>query len=75
MRILNWLVILLIRVYQRTLSRYLQKRGLRCLHYPSCSNYGILAYQKYGFIKATILTWKRYQDCHPFSDRPYIDYP
>jgi putative component of membrane protein insertase Oxa1/YidC/SpoIIIJ protein YidD len=75
MRILNRLAILAIWVYQRTLSRYAHRRGLRCLHHPSCSHYGILAYKKYNFFKACVITFRRYQDCHPFSDRPYIDYP
>ena len=75
MKILNWFAILTILLYQRTLSRVLHRRGLRCLHHPSCSQYGILAYKKYGFLKATILTFKRYQDCHPFSDRSFVDYP
>ena len=61
-----------IRIYQRLVSPFL---GPRCRFHPSCSEYGILAYRKYGFFKATMMTWSRYRDCHPFSDRPYIDYP
>ena len=75
MTIFKWLAILTIWLYQRTLSPILYRRGLRCLHHPSCSQYAILAYQKHGFLKASILTVKRYQDCHPFSDRPFVDYP
>ncbi len=75
MNALNWIAILAIWIYQRTLSRLLYRRGLRCLHHPSCSQYGMLAYKKYKFVKATVLVLKRYQDCHPFSDRPFIDYP
>jgi putative component of membrane protein insertase Oxa1/YidC/SpoIIIJ protein YidD len=75
MKPLNWLAILLIQIYQRTLSQRLYQRGVRCLHYPSCSQYAALAYQKYGFLKATQLAWCRYWDCQPFSGRPYIDYP
>lgn len=75
MKLFNRLAILLIRAYQRLVSPRLQRRGRRCLHHPSCSEYGVLAFKKYGFLKATLLTWRRYQDCHPFSDRPYIDFP
>jgi putative membrane protein insertion efficiency factor len=75
MRALNWLAILAIRVYQRTLSPALGRRGMCCLHHPSCSEYGVLAYRKYGFVRATLLTWSRYRDCHPFSGRPYVDFP
>jgi putative component of membrane protein insertase Oxa1/YidC/SpoIIIJ protein YidD len=28
--------ILLIRAYQATLSRLLKRRGVQCLHHPSC---------------------------------------
>ena len=75
MKPFNRLAIAAIWVYQRTLSRLLYRRGLRCLHHPSCSEYGVLAYRKYGFFRATALTIRRYRDCHPFSDRPYIDFP
>ncbi len=47
----------------------------KCLHYPTCSEYGVLAYKKYSFIMATKKTISRVRDCHPFSNRKYIDYP
>jgi uncharacterized protein len=72
---LNRLAILTIRVYQATLARFLSGQGLRCRHHPTCSQYGILAYEKYGFFKATRLTWRRFYDCHPDSQRPFIDFP
>jgi putative component of membrane protein insertase Oxa1/YidC/SpoIIIJ protein YidD len=75
MSILNWLAVCTIRIYQVTVSRYLAWRGLCCRYHPSCSQYGILAYGKYGFVKATRLTWRRFQDCRPGSDRPTIDFP
>ena len=67
----NLFSIFVIRIYQKTKRR----KYARCLHYPSCSNYGISAFKKYNFIKALRLTIKRYQDCHPFSNRPFIDHP
>lgn len=66
----NEIAIQFIRLYQR-----IPKKKKKCLHYPSCSNYGLLAYQKYNFIKATKRTINRIRDCHPFSNRSYIDYP
>ena len=72
---LNRLAIQAICLYQGSLSRVFRRKGVRCLHYPSCSEYGSLAFAKYGFAKAALLTWKRYRDCHPFSGRPYIDFP
>jgi len=68
---LNWLPIALIKLYQKTKRRKYSK----CLHHPSCSNYGILAFKKYNILKAVELTISRYRDCHPFSNRPFMDYP
>lgn len=68
---LNSLAIFLIKIYQKT--KFNKKP--RCLHYPSCSNYAILAFQKYNAVTALIKTVSRVRDCHPFSSRPYIDYP
>jgi len=69
--ILNRFVIILIRIYQAVTK--LKKP--KCLHFPSCSNYGILAYKKYGLYLATKRTINRIRDCHPFSNRNYVDYP
>lgn len=68
---LNRLLIAAIRGYQKTKRRKYSK----CLHHPSCSNYGILALKKYGLFKAIKLTVSRYKDCHPFSNREYLDFP
>lgn len=38
-----------------------------CKFIPSCSNYAIECYDKYGFIKGTILSIKRILRCNPFS--------
>lgn len=67
----NRFVIFLIKIYQKTKRRKYSK----CLHYPSCSSYGIGAFKKYNFLKALRMTVDRYRDCNPFSNRPYIDYP
>lgn len=67
----NKIAIFSIRLYQGATK----SKKHKCLYYPSCSNYGILAYQKYSIIKATKKTINRIRDCHPFSKRPYTDYP
>jgi len=72
---LNRLAIFVIRFYQATLSRFLSGRGLCCRYHPTCSQYGVLAYEKYGFFKATWLMWQRFYDCHPSGKRPFIDFP
>lgn len=63
--------ILAILLYKKTKVRKYDK----CLHYPSCSTYGIIAFKKYGFFRAFQKTYSRIKDCHPFSNRPYVDYP
>lgn len=68
---LNKITILFILIYKRTKVRKYDK----CLHYPSCSNYGIIALKKYNFFIAIKKTRERIKDCNPFSERPYIDYP
>lgn len=69
--LLNKTAIVLIKIYQKTKVRKYDK----CLHYPSCSNYGLLAFQKYNFFVATKKTISRIRDCNPFSNRPFLDYP
>jgi putative membrane protein insertion efficiency factor len=73
--LLCFLAVVAIRGYQLLVSPLLRWRGVTCLHYPTCSQYGLLAFRKYGFRKAVRITMSRCRDCHPFSDRPYIDYP
>lgn len=71
MRPLNRLAIFAIRGYQR-LTR---NRAHRCLHYPTCSHYGLLAYEALPFLSATRKTLHRIRLCNPFSTLPYEDYP
>ncbi|EKD74765.1 MAG: hypothetical protein ACD_44C00337G0007 [uncultured bacterium] len=53
---------LIIACYQRLLSPFL---GPRCRFYPSCSSYAKLAFQKHGFLKGGLLSFKRLCRCHP----------
>ncbi|MFY9213143.1 MAG: membrane protein insertion efficiency factor YidD [Tissierellaceae bacterium] len=64
------LAILLIRFYQRVISRYILI-GRKCRFYPTCSEYSLLAYKKYGFIKGTYLTIRRILRCNPFHQGGY----
>lgn len=65
---LVWISIRLVRIYQRWLSPL---KGQTCRFYPTCSEYSIQAYTKYGFVKGTYLTVKRILRCHPFSSGGY----
>ncbi len=66
------LMILLIRVYQLTLSPFI---GRNCRYTPTCSNYGIEAIKKYGAIKGGWLTLKRILSCNPWGGSGYDPVP
>ena len=46
-----------------------------CRHWPSCSQYTVLALQRYGFVRGWRVGLHRVSDCHPGTVRPYIDVP
>ena len=69
---MKYLFIFLIKLYQRTLSRVLPPS---CRFYPSCSEYGVQALQKYGIFKGGWLTVKRIARCHPFNPGGYDPVP
>lgn len=65
-------LILLIRIYQVTLSPWF---GKNCRYTPTCSNYGIEAIRKYGFFKGGWLTFKRILSCNPWGGSGYDPVP
>ena len=58
-----------VRLYQHYAK---SETRLRCCMTPSCSEYAILAFKKYGAIWGSIKTFKRLLRCHPPGG---IDYP
>lgn len=64
------IAILIVRFYQKFISKYILI-GNNCRFYPTCSEYSIQAYQKYGFIRGSYLTINRILRCHPFSKGGY----
>ena len=68
------LVILsLIRLYQKTISRGLPEGT--CRFYPSCSHYGYQSVYKFGALKGSLMaTWKVLR-CNPFNDGGYDPVP
>lgn len=56
-------VIKLIIFYRRFLSPL---KPPTCRFYPTCSEYGLIAIQRFGVIKGGWLTIKRILKCHPF---------
>ena len=69
---MNRILIVLIKVYQYTLSPML---GQRCKYYPSCSNYAIGALREHGAIRGTGLATWRLLRCNPFSNGGYDPVP
>ncbi len=62
------LLIGLVRAYQLILSPHLPAT---CRYTPSCSNYALEAFQKYGAIRGLILTLCRLARCHPWGGYGY----
>jgi hypothetical protein len=52
-----------------------QKRKIYCRFYPSCSNYAIMALEKYGFFIGWIKTIDRVHRCNPFNTDSCVDFP
>lgn len=65
------IMIKIIMFYQKHISVNFEKNGVKCKYYPTCSEYALQAYNKYGFFKGTILTIKRVFKCNPFSKGGY----
>lgn len=61
-------LISLIKIYQRFISPLFPPS---CRFYPSCSQYAVLALEKYGFFKGSFLACKRILKCHPFHPGGY----
>jgi uncharacterized protein len=76
---MNWISILfsylfigVIKFYQYTVSPLL---GPACRFQPSCSQYGIEAFKKHGFLKGFVLTSKRISRCHPWGGHGHDPVP
>tara|TARA_B100001123_G_C15119541_1_gene950761 strand:- start:103 stop:312 length:210 start_codon:yes stop_codon:yes gene_type:complete len=60
----NKVVLGFIRLYQRLLSPYLPSF---CRYTPTCSEYAVQSFEKYGFLIGIWLTIKRLARCNPFG--------
>jgi putative membrane protein insertion efficiency factor len=72
----NWprlVVLAVIRLYQKTISRGLPEGT--CRFYPSCSHYGYQAIYKYGALKGSAMAAWRVLRCNPFNDGGYDPVP
>lgn len=65
--------LLLIKGYQRTISRMLPPDT--CRFHPSCSHYGYQAIYKHGALAGSILAFWRVLRCNPFNPGGYDPIP
>jgi uncharacterized protein len=56
-------MIALIRFYRKGISPFFPPS---CRFQPTCSEYGLESFQRFGFLKGSYLTIKRILKCHPF---------
>jgi uncharacterized protein len=68
---LAWFPMLAVRAYQKCIpARYKPE----CRFIPTCSQYAILAIQKYGAIDGIRLGWSRFHRCVGFAPKG-VDWP
>jgi putative membrane protein insertion efficiency factor len=60
------IVLLTIRLYQRTISPYLP---VSCRYYPSCSQYSYEVISQYGVARGLWLSLRRLASCNPIGKR------
>jgi putative membrane protein insertion efficiency factor len=65
------LLIKLIKIYQKHISKWLKSKNINCKFYPTCSEYTKQAIEKYGAGKGLILGIFRILRCNPFSKGGY----
>ncbi len=65
------ILIKLIEIYQKNISKWLKSKNINCKFYPTCSEYTKQAIEKYGAGKGTFLGIKRILKCNPFSKGGY----
>lgn len=70
---LNDKVIKHIKNYQATKDQTIGSG--RCKHYPSCSNYALECYEKFNFVKASLLSGFRIIRCNPLTKKIYDPVP
>lgn len=66
------ILIRMIKLYKKYIS---PMKGTKCPYFPTCSQYGLEAIEKYGALKGGILTGWRILRCNPFSKGGYDPVP
>ncbi|MCR5205937.1 MAG: membrane protein insertion efficiency factor YidD [Lachnospiraceae bacterium] len=70
---MKYIFIGLIKFYRKFLSPL--KRKPSCIYIPTCSQYALEAFEKYGAFKGLRLAVKRILRCHPLSKGGYDPVP
>ena len=70
---MKYVLLWMIRFYRKYLSG--MKGGCTCKYYPTCSQYGLEASEKYGALKGGALAVWRILRCNPFSKGGYDPVP
>ena len=70
---MKYVLLWMIRFYRKYLSG--MKGGCTCKYYPTCSQYGLEAIEKYGALKGWALAVWRILRCNPFSKGGYDPVP
>ncbi len=71
-KIPSFLAICLISFYRAVISPLFPSC---CRFVPTCSEYGLIAFKRYGFCKAFLLTTKRILRCRPGGPHGYDPVP
>ena len=65
-------LIYVIKFYQKHISHL---KSTKCPYFPTCSQYGLEAIEKYGAFKGGLLALWRILRCNPFSKGGYDPVP
>ncbi|BBB90571.1 membrane protein insertion efficiency factor YidD [Methylomusa anaerophila] len=68
MKLLEFLLVSVIKFYRLFLSPL---KPPTCRFVPTCSEYALLAIEKYGVVRGTYLAVRRVLRCHPFHPGGY----
>lgn len=69
-------IFLIKKIWHGNVGRgYKVKHGVICRFYPTCSNYAVMALEKYGFFKGWYMSFARIKRCNKEFTGSCIDYP
>lgn len=66
-RFFSYLMLALLWLYQKAISPILTFFGVKCRHYPTCSNYSKQAIKRFGPWPGGWMTLARLLRCHPIK--------